>query len=101
VVVLSVTEGDDKPIKYPDMFHAADLMVINKTDLLPYVDFDVTRCIDYAKRVNPNIEIIQLSSTKGDGFSSWTDWLCKHIKLKATSMDNTRDNDIKINSPLG
>jgi hydrogenase nickel incorporation protein HypB len=79
VVVLSVTEGDDKPIKYPDMFHAADLMIINKTDLLPYVDFDVPRCIQYARQVNPNIQVIQLSATKGDGFSAWTDWLIKNL----------------------
>ncbi len=80
VVVLSVTEGDDKPIKYPDMFHAADLMLINKTDLLPYVDFDVARCIQYARQVNPAIHIIQLSATKGDNFSAWTDWLEKRVK---------------------
>jgi hydrogenase nickel incorporation protein HypB len=80
VVVLSVTEGDDKPIKYPDMFHAADLMIINKTDLLPYVDFDVGRCIQYAKQVNPDIQIIKLSSTKGDNFSAWTDWLSGQVR---------------------
>jgi len=80
VVVLSVTEGDDKPLKYPDMFHAADLMLINKTDLLPYVDFDMERCIDYAKRVNPDIQIISLSSTKGDNFSVWTDWLSSRME---------------------
>jgi len=82
VVVLSVTEGDDKPLKYPDMFHAADLMIINKTDLLPYVDFDVERCINFARQVNPDIQIIELSSTKGDNFSVWTDWLVR--KTKAT-----------------
>jgi len=75
VVVLSVTEGDDKPLKYPDMFHAADLMLINKIDLLPYVDFDVERCISYAREVNPDIEVIQLSASKGDNFQTWTDWL--------------------------
>ncbi|MGZ5577161.1 MAG: hydrogenase nickel incorporation protein HypB [Methylobacter sp.] len=80
IVVLSVTEGDDKPLKYPDMFHAADLMIINKTDLLPYVDFDVDRCINYAKQVNPDIQIIQLSATKGDNFSTWTNWLTGHVK---------------------
>ena len=80
VVVLSVTEGDDKPIKYPDMFHAADLMLINKTDLLPYVDFDVERCIQYARQVNPDIDIIKLSATKGDNFSAWTDWLAERVK---------------------
>ncbi|NOT12300.1 MAG: hydrogenase nickel incorporation protein HypB [Methylococcaceae bacterium] len=79
VVVLSVTEGDDKPIKYPDMFHAADLMLLNKTDLLPYVDFDVEQCIRYARQVNPDIEIIKLSSTKGDNFSTWTDWLTERL----------------------
>jgi len=80
VVVLSVTEGDDKPLKYPDMFYAADVMLINKTDLLPYVDFDVERCIGYAKRVNPQIQIISLSATKGDNFSVWTDWLAEQMQ---------------------
>ena len=84
VAVLSVTEGDDKPLKYPDMFHAADVMIINKIDLLPYVDFDVERCIGFARRVNPNIQILQLSATKGDNFSEWTDWLIQN--LKAMSM---------------
>lgn len=81
VVVLSVTEGDDKPLKYPDMFHAADLMIINKIDLLPYVDFDLKRCIDYAKQVNPGIQIIELSSTKGDNFSAWTNWLLERVEV--------------------
>jgi hydrogenase nickel incorporation protein HypB len=79
VVVLSVTEGDDKPIKYPDMFYAADLMLINKTDLLPYVDFDVERCINYAKQVNPEIQVMLLSATKGDNLSLWTDWLVANL----------------------
>ncbi|NOU12737.1 MAG: hydrogenase nickel incorporation protein HypB [Methylococcaceae bacterium] len=84
VVVLSVTEGDDKPLKYPDMFHAADLMLINKTDLLPYVDFDVERCVAYAKRVNPNIHIICLSSTKGDNFTIWINWLEDKINVDSS-----------------
>ncbi len=79
VVVLSVTEGDDKPLKYPDMFYAADVMIINKIDLLPYVDFDVERCIAFARRVNPTIQILQLSATKGDNFSAWTDWLIENM----------------------
>uniref|UniRef100_UPI00403EE82A hydrogenase nickel incorporation protein HypB n=1 Tax=Methylomicrobium lacus TaxID=136992 RepID=UPI00403EE82A len=83
VVVLSVTEGDDKPLKYPDMFHAADLMLINKTDLLPYVDFDIERCCDYARRVNPDIQIIRLSSTQGENFSAWTDWLLAQMQALA------------------
>jgi len=80
VVILSVTEGDDKPIKYPDMFHAADLMLINKIDLLPYVDFDIERCIQYAKQVNPNIDVIQLIATQSNTFKKWENWLIKGIK---------------------
>jgi hydrogenase nickel incorporation protein HypB len=75
VVILSVTEGSDKPLKYPDMFAAARLMVINKIDLLPYIDFEVARCIEYARRVNPDIAVLQLSATRGDGMQAWVDWL--------------------------
>ena len=74
VVVLSVTEGEDKPLKYPDMFAAATLMVINKIDLLPHVSFDVPRCIAYARRVNPGIEVLLVSATRGDGMAAWLDW---------------------------
>lgn len=80
VVVLSVTEGDDKPLKYPDMFHAADLMIINKIDLLPYVDFDIQRCINFARQVNPDIQVMQLSASRGEHFSEWTEWLCQHFQ---------------------
>ncbi len=86
VVVLSVTEGDDKPLKYPDMFYAADLMLINKIDLLPYVDFNVEHCISYAKQVNPDISIIQLSATKGNNFLEWIDWLQGDHRIKDTSI---------------
>lgn len=79
VVVLSVTEGDDKPLKYPDMFHAADLMIINKIDLLPYVDFDVVRCIDFARQINPQIQVMQLSAGKGDQLDDWLNWLKNNI----------------------
>jgi len=75
IVVLSVTEGEDKPLKYPDMFAAASLMIINKIDLMPYVTFDVARCIQYAQRVNPLIEVILVSATRGDGMVDWLDWL--------------------------
>ncbi|MCP4076194.1 MAG: hydrogenase nickel incorporation protein HypB [Gammaproteobacteria bacterium] len=75
VAILSVTEGEDKPIKYPDMFHAADLLLLNKVDLLPYLDFDVDLCIEYARRVNPGIKIIQLSATTGEGMDSWYQWI--------------------------
>ncbi len=75
VAILSVTEGEDKPIKYPDMFAAADLMVLNKVDLLPYVDFDVDRCIEYARRVNPDIEVLRLSARTGEGMDAWLAWI--------------------------
>jgi hydrogenase nickel incorporation protein HypB len=75
VVILSVTEGEDKPLKYPDMFHEADLMILNKADLLPYLDFDVERCIEYAHRINPDLEVIQLSALRGDGMEVWLDWI--------------------------
>ncbi len=75
VVVISVTEGEDKPLKYPDMFAVSDLMLINKIDLLPHVSFDTSRCVDYARRVNPNIEILQLSALSGEGCDAWWAWL--------------------------
>ena len=75
VVILSVTEGEDKPLKYPDMFHAADLMLVNKIDLLPYLEFDVDACIENARRVNPGIRVLKVSATSGDGLSAWTDWI--------------------------
>jgi hydrogenase nickel incorporation protein HypB len=75
VVILSVTEGEDKPLKYPDMFAAADLMLLNKVDLLPYLHFDVQRAIEYAWRVNPRLQVIQTSATRGDGLDEWLAWL--------------------------
>ena len=75
VVILSVTEGEDKPVKYPDMFHAADLMILSKTDLLPHLDFDVDRCIEYARRVNPGIKALKLSAKSGEGMDAWIAWI--------------------------
>lgn len=75
VVVLSVTEGEDKPLKYPHMFAAASLMLLNKVDLLPYLDFDVEKCLACAREVNPDIEILLVSATKGDGMDQWLTWL--------------------------
>jgi hydrogenase nickel incorporation protein HypB len=75
IVVLSVTEGEDKPLKYPNMFHASSLMLINKMDLLPYVDFNLDRCIEYAHRINPSIEVICLSAKTGEGMDEWLNWL--------------------------
>ena len=75
VVVLSVTEGEDKPLKYPDMFHAASLMLLNKVDLLPHLSFDVERCRANARRINPDIEIIEVSATTGQGMDAWLAWI--------------------------
>jgi hydrogenase nickel incorporation protein HypB len=75
VVVLSVTEGEDKPLKYPDMFRAAHLMLLNKIDLLPHLSFDVERCLGYARRINPAIAVIRVSATTGEGFDEWVRWL--------------------------
>lgn len=75
VVIISVTEGDDKPIKYPDMFHSSDLCIINKIDLLPYVQFDVEKTKAYALRVNHHLEFIELSATSGEGMDKWIAWL--------------------------
>ncbi|ANG93926.1 hydrogenase nickel incorporation protein HypB [Enterobacteriaceae bacterium 155047] len=75
VAVLSVTEGEDKPLKYPHMFAAASLMLLNKIDLLPYLNFDVEKCLAYAREVNPTIDILLVSATRGDGMASWLRWL--------------------------
>jgi hydrogenase nickel incorporation protein HypB len=83
VVVLSVTEGDDKPLKYPDAFAAASLLILSKTDLLPYLDFDVGRCVDHAHAINPNLKILQVSARTGEGMSEWLDWLTAQSVAKA------------------
>jgi hydrogenase nickel incorporation protein HypB len=89
VVILSVTEGEDKPLKYPDMFNAADLMLLNKADLLPYLNFDVAKCVDYARRVNPKLEVLQVSATSGEGLDAWLDWLLAGLaKAKAARESN-------------
>ncbi|NDV13978.1 hydrogenase nickel incorporation protein HypB [Crenobacter caeni] len=77
VAILSVTEGEDKPLKYPDMFAAASMMLINKVDLLPYLDFDVDACIAYARRVNPAIEVMKVSAKSGEGLDAWLAWLAR------------------------
>jgi hydrogenase nickel incorporation protein HypB len=78
VVILSVTEGEDKPVKYPHMFRASSLMLLNKIDLLPHLRFELARCIEYARRVNPAIEILQVSAQTGEGMDAWYDWLRSH-----------------------
>lgn len=75
VAILSVTEGEDKPLKYPDMFRASDLMLLNKCDLLPYLTFDADLAIENARRVNPNIKVIRISATSGEGMEEWLEWI--------------------------
>jgi hydrogenase nickel incorporation protein HypB len=83
IVILSVTEGQDKPLKYPHMFRAAQLMLLNKTDLLAHVDFDVQACLDHARRVNPEIELLQLSVRNGAGLEDWYAWLRARVAAAA------------------
>ncbi len=80
VVIISVTEGDDKPLKYPTMFAAADLCLINKVDLLPYVDFDVDKCEEAARTVNPRLQFRRVSATTGEGLDLWYAWLRSRMK---------------------
>ena len=87
VAILSVTEGEDKPLKYPHMFRAAEVMLLNKIDLLPYLNFKVNDCINYAKRVNPDIKIFQLSATTGEGMDNWYDWLQQQLQQKNKNQD--------------
>ena len=75
VVIMSVTEGEDKPLKYPYMFQSSHLCIINKTDLLPYLDFDLKQARNYARQVNPALEFIELSVKTGEGMDKWYDWL--------------------------
>jgi hydrogenase nickel incorporation protein HypB len=75
VVVISVTEGTDKPLKYPHMFAVADLVLVNKIDLSPYVDFDLDRCVAYARSVNPGVSALALSATTGEGLDAWYEWI--------------------------
>ena len=82
VVIISVTEGEDKPQKYPHMFHAADICVITKTDLLPYVDFDITQCHEYARQVNGNLTFFELSATSGAGMDGWLNWLRQSVSCR-------------------
>ena len=80
VMLLSVPEGDDKPLKYPLMFSVSDVLIITKTDVAPYFDFDFDACVARAKRLNPNIEIFAVSSKTGEGFEAWENWLDQAVK---------------------
>ena len=88
MVILSVTEGEDKPLKYPDMFAAADLMLLNKVDLLPHLSFDVDKAEAFARRVNPALQIIRVSATTGEGFEPWLAWV--RLGLERATVGATR-----------
>ena len=78
-MILSVPEGHDKPLTYPLMFSICDVLLINKIDVMPYFDFDLDKCREYAKKLNPNIKIIPISAKHGDGIGEWTDWLRSQV----------------------
>ncbi len=79
VVIISTTEGEDKPIKYPDMFHTSDICIINKMDLLPYVNINIDKLKEYALQVNPNLQFFEVSATTGEGMEAWYTWLKENI----------------------
>jgi hydrogenase nickel incorporation protein HypB len=82
VVVISVTEGEDKPVKYPEMFRTSDLCIINKIDLLPYLDFDIQKLKNYASQVNHNLKFIEVSVKTGEGMNLWYEWLKNNLTKK-------------------
>jgi hydrogenase nickel incorporation protein HypB len=91
VAILSVTEGEDKPLKYPDMFTAADVMLLNKCDLLPYLSFDADLAEANARRVNPRLTVIRVSATSGEGLADWLDWIRAGLAAQAGKREATVD----------
>ena len=87
IVIISTTEGADKPIKYPDMFHTADVCIINKIDLLPYLNIDLNEIKRYALQVNPNLVFFELSATTGEGIETWYSWLKENIKSASNNLN--------------
>jgi len=81
VVIISVTEGDDKPLKYPTMFSVSDICIIHKTDLAPYVNFDIEKCKSYALKVNPRLSFFEVSATTGAGMDDWYNWLKEQLTI--------------------
>lgn len=89
IVLLSVTEGEDKPLKYPSIFFKSELLVITKTDLLPYVPFNITAAEENARRVHPEMEIVRVSNTSSDGLKSWLQWLARRTEQFQTALAGT------------
>ena len=91
VVILSVTEGEDKPLKYPDMFRAASMMLLNKCDLLPYLAFDADLAIKYARQINPGLQVIRISASNGTGMHEWLEWImegCRNASNRGAVADD-------------
>ena len=84
-MILSIPEGDDKPLKYPKMFQIADVLIISKIDTLPVFDFDIDACIARAKKLNPNIAIFPVSAKTGEGMAAWLDWLRRNVKMDSNN----------------
>ncbi len=91
VAILSVTEGEDKPLKYPDMFRAADVMLLNKCDLLPYLEFNADLAEENARRVNPNLTVLRVSATSGDGMAAWLRWIEAGLEAQRGKRSETVD----------
>jgi hydrogenase nickel incorporation protein HypB len=81
VVAMSITEGEDKPLKYPHIFRAASVLVLTKVDLAPYVDVDPARCIEYARRINPELRVFPVAAPKGHGMAEWIGWLRSELEV--------------------
>ena len=96
VVILSVTEGEDKPLKYPDMFAAADVMLLNKIDLLPHLRFDADRAVEFALRVNPRLKVFRVSATTGEGFDGWLAWIEAGLAAAAGARTEQRQGEAAI-----
>ena len=100
VVILSVTEGEDKPVKYPDMFRAANLMLLNKCDLLPYLSFEVDKAIAFALQVNPALRIIRTSATSGEGMDEWLAWIDEGL-ARARQVQSAAASNVSHYRPVG
>lgn len=105
VVILSVTEGEDKPLKYPDIFQAADVLLLNKCDLLPYLEFDIELAEANARRVNPQLTIFRVSATSGEGLPAWLDWLAAGLAAQharhAATVDGLKRRIAELERQLG
>lgn len=89
VVILSVTEGEDKPLKYPDMFAAADLVLVNKIDLMPHLDFDLAEAVSNMRKVNPGVKVLEVSARSGTGLERWTQWIEAAHALQRIGLDSS------------